>query len=273
MAYQPYPLLSSNSDYGQAINAQGDPVFGEFLSWFSQSAGSSTFFSYSSYLRNALTTGAFVSRFHNAQIRQLDAGMNFFRQQGIYGGGDYTLLNDPVFLNLVSNTSFVLENLNARIRRIDQTLDGVFQSSDLFSATTLTDNYVNNTFWPSTFTYLPALTSDPVVFAEETYVGDANMIYPVKREYVTVEIGAATSSYNGLANEIIFSVTNAGTEFGVKAQGSYAKTTGSAIFTIDGSSFVVFSSNSLFSVPQFAGNFVSTVTFLNQYSSSDFEIL
>lgn len=276
--YQPYALLFSNSDFGQAVNAQGDPVFGEFMSWYSQTAGSSTFLSYSSYLHHALTHGAFVSRFHNAQIRQLDAGMNFFRQQGGggYGGGEYTLSNDPVFLNLLSNTSFMLENLNARIRRIDQTLDNVFQSSDLFSATTLTDNYVHNTYWPSNFTYLPPLVSNPIFFAEETYVGDAHIIYPVTQQYIEVEIGGNTSSYLGLANDIIFSVTSAdGNFFGVKALGAYQKTTGSAIFTIDGASLLVFSSNSLFDISEIVndGNFVARVTFLNQYSSTDFEML
>jgi hypothetical protein len=274
--YQPYPLLNSNSDYGQAANSSGDPVFGEFLSWFSQSSGSSTFYSYSSYLQNALAHGAFVSRFHNAQIRQLDAGINFFRQQGGYGGEAYNLSLDPLFRNLLSNTAFMLSNLNARIRRIDQTLDSVFQAADLFSSSTLTDNYINDTFWPSSFEMTPPLTDNPVNFALSTYVGDANVIYPVTTRYMNVQIGAGTTSYVGSANQIIFSVTNAGliNSFGVRAGGEYAVTIGTGIFTA-GSSYMVFASLSNYDIANLSitGNFVSTITFLMPYTSNDLAIV
>ena len=272
----PYSLLTSNTDFGQAVNSAGDPVIGEFLSWYSQTSGSSTFYSYSSYLKNALTTGAFVSRYHTAQIRQLDAGINYFRERGGLGGETYELATDPLFLNMMSNTSFMLSNLNARIRRIDETLDGVFRASDLFSSSTLTDNYINDTYWPSSFRMNPPLSENPINFAISTYVGDANVVYPVTTGYVNVSISGATSSYNGVANQIIFSVSNSGpiNSFGVKAEGDYAVTIGTGVFTA-GPSYMVFSSNSFYNIQNLSlsGNFVSTVTFLSLFSSSALQIL
>ena len=191
MNYSNYTDLNAdpNVNFSQVVDASGRIVQGAFLDNFSTTNFASWSY-FDSRLRDLLSQSAFVARFHTVQFRQLDAAI-----QTLYTVS--TVLNKETFSTttdwseMLSNTMYMIANINTRMNLLNTGISSLFESSNVFSESTFTLNYLSATYWPRgeswTEQWVPAqLTDDPLVFENATFMGDT-LAVDVARHTITAD--------------------------------------------------------------------------------------
>lgn len=194
----------------QVVDGAGANVYGPFLTYYDNydTTGSSTM--YDEFLKSLTQEGAFISRFQTIKFRQFDEGLHLIRSE-FYP----TPFNETdAWQNLVTNTTFILENFNARLNLMNDGLRAIFQSSVYVENESQSLNYLSQTSWPQSSWSdlpLPLTTSNTSDFMSVTFGGDAGMIPLTNVAFSNVTVNTASSpvlfEVSYYTNVIVVSVT------------------------------------------------------------------
>jgi hypothetical protein len=216
MRYTPYPETDSGMP-DQVVDNVGANIYGPFLTQYFAYDASGSATMYDDVLKSLTQNGAFVSRFQTIKFRQFDEALHAMQAQFL----PMPFNESAEWLNVVTNTTYILENFNTRLNLMNAGMQGIFQSSVYTPNTTTALDYLSNTDWHnSTWTDLPLplITSDSNNFMSATFYDDANVIplesiSPYTPTYAAVTV--AQSSFDTLFqfdstsnNVLIVSVTN-----------------------------------------------------------------
>jgi hypothetical protein len=191
MNYSDYADLNAdpNVNFSQVVDASGRVVQGAFLDQFS----TTNFASWSYFderLRDLLSQSAFIARFHTVQFRQFDAAIQtLYTESTVENAETFSTTTD--WSEMLSNTMYMIANINTRMNLLNAGISSLFESSNVFSESTFTLNYLSATYWPrgETWTeqWVPAqLTDNPLDFENATFMGDTLEV-DVARHTITAD--------------------------------------------------------------------------------------
>lgn len=193
MNYLPYS--GAQYSYSEVVNSSGGLVQGQFLDHFSTTNYASWSY-YDNRLRDLLSQSAFVSRYHTAQFRQFDAAIHLFYSLSASPSAAETFSTTTDWADLLSNTMYMIANINTRMNLLNTGISSIFESSNVFSESTYTLDYLSATYWPRGASWneqwVPApLTENPLEFESATYLGD--------RFFVDMARLTLTADFDGVA--------------------------------------------------------------------------
>ena len=274
MRYTPY-LETESGLPDQIVDAGGENINGPFITQFINTDLTGNALMFDLALKSLTQNGAFISRFQTIKFRQFDEALYAMQTEFL----PPSFNESGEWLNVVSNTTYIMENFNSRLNLMNSGLQAIFQSSVFSPNPNLELDYLSNTNWPrSSWTQLPVpLTGETIEFMEETFGGDANVIPldPFADAFVTV------TSFNNKVNftfpsyakrELSVTITN-NFDTGVQSV-SFVRPTNDQPFSMSNDAVVFFTVGGA-PTYEFLPNTLSTYSFANLVEpsiSGDFQM-
>jgi len=190
--------------FSEVVDATGRIIQGEFLDHFSTTNYASWSY-YDDRLHDLLSNSAFVSRYHTAQFRQFDAAIQLLYSTSASPAAAETFSTTTEWANLLSNTMYMIANINTRMNLLNAGISSIFESSNAFSESTYTLDYLSATYWPRGASWneqwVPApLAGNPLEFENATYLDDtffvdmARLTLSADFDGITLDTGVLSSA-------------------------------------------------------------------------------